>query len=118
VVRLTLVVEMLSLTEALEHAIYLKKILTEVLNGPALNIFAVVDNKSVVDAIFSTKSVDDKRLRVDVGGVKEMINDHIVTSVRCIPGCEMLADLLTKRGVEKFSILNMLKKGKCNIRYK
>ena len=118
VVRSTLAAEMLSLTEALEHAIYLKKISSEVLNGPALNIFAVVDNKSVVDAIFSTKSVDGKRLRVDVGGVKEMINDRIVTSVRWIPGCEMLADVLTKRGVEKFSILNMLRKGKCNIRYK
>ena len=68
VVKSTLALEMLSLSEALEYAIYLKQIIMELTATDNANIpiEALVDNRSV-GTIYSTKSVDDKRLRIDVG---------------------------------------------------
>ena len=37
-------------------------------------IETLVDNRSVEDAIYSTKFVDDKPLCIDVGPIKEMLN--------------------------------------------
>ena len=69
VVKSTLAAEMLGLSEALDHAIYLKQIIMELTaaDNTSIPIEALVDNRSVEDAIYSTKSVDDKRLRIDVG---------------------------------------------------
>ena len=76
VVKSTLAAEMLSLSEALDHAIYLKQIIMELTgaDNESIPAEALVDNKSVEDAIYSTKSIDDKRLRIDVGSIKEMLN--------------------------------------------
>ena len=69
VVRSTLAAETLSLSEALDHAICLKQIVMELtaVDGDSIPIEAFVDNQSVEDALYSTKSVDDKRLRIDIG---------------------------------------------------
>ena len=67
VVRSTTAAETLSLQEGLEDGIYLCKILEELL-GSSVNeipISAFVDNKNVVEAIDSTKMVDNKRLRIE-----------------------------------------------------
>ena len=64
VVRSTLAAEMLSLQEAREDGIYIRKIVTTLLNQPeaTIPIIAYVDNKSVVQSISSTKLVEDRRL--------------------------------------------------------
>ena len=36
-------------------------------DGDSIPKEAFVDNQSVEDALYSTKSVDDKRLRIDIG---------------------------------------------------
>ena len=58
VVRSTLAAETLSLSEALGHAIYLKQIVMElrVVDEERIPIEAFVDNQSVEDALYSTKS--------------------------------------------------------------
>ena len=67
VVRSTIAVEALSLCEGIEDGIFLKHMLLEMLpRRSSVNIDVFVDNQDVVDAIYSTKSVDDKRLRIDI----------------------------------------------------
>ena len=64
VVRSTLAAEMLNLAEALEHAVYLRHIMMELLGlTENIGIHGIVDNQSIVDALHSTKAVDDKRRR-------------------------------------------------------
>lgn len=40
-------------------------------NGVSIPIDSLVDNKSVMNAIYSTKSANDKRLNIVVGSIKE-----------------------------------------------
>ena len=42
----------------------------------------IVDNKSTVEAIHSTKAVSDKLLRINVGAVKEFLKKGLVNSIR------------------------------------
>ena len=71
VVRSTLAAEMLSLGEGLEAGLYYRQMLEETLelDFKTINIEAYVDNKSVTEAVSSTRMVEDKRLRVDIATI-------------------------------------------------
>ena len=75
---------------------------------------AYVDNQSVVDTLCSTKTTDDKRLHIDIGPMKQLMQRNEVTSVQWIPG-KMLADVLTKRGAASFHLLELLQSGNLNL---
>jgi len=64
---------------------------------------------SVVDAISSTTSVADKRLRREISAIKEMLSGNEVTSIKL-----QLADVLTKRGVNDASLLQVVQEGSYN----
>ena len=57
----------------IEETIYLKEIITEVLkaNKESIPITAIVDNRSVVEAVHSTKPVEEKHLRIDISAIKQ-----------------------------------------------
>ena len=77
-----------------------------------LPIVAYVDNKSLVEAVQSTKLVDDKRLRLDIGAVKEYLDTKQLSSLNGCPGVAQLANCLTKRGVSGLQLLTVLQSGK------
>ena len=114
VVRSSLAAEALSLIEGLEAAVLINNILQELL-GLTVAVHAVVDNKSVVDAVLSTTSVDDKRLRRDISSIKEMLEHGEVTTVNWVPGFKQLADVLTKRGVNGSKLLEVIQTGKIDL---
>ena len=66
VVRSTLAAETLSLSEAFDHAIYLKQIVMELtaVDGDSIPTEVFVDNQSGEDGLYSTKLVDEKRLEL------------------------------------------------------
>ena len=113
----TLAAEMLSLFDALDYATYLRHIISEltVFKEGELLIRAYVDNQSVVDTLYSTKAVDDKRLRIDIGAIKHLMQRNEVTSVQWIPGKKMLANVLTKRGAASFYLLELLQLRNLNL---
>ena len=116
VVRSTLGAEALSLVEGIEDAIYLKHILCELfVKRSDVVIDAFVDNRDVVDAIYSTKSVDDKRLRIDVAALKEYVSTGDVNSVRWCPGSVQLADGMTKKGAKVSNLMNILRTGRLDM---
>ena len=64
--------------------------------------------------MYSTKSVDDKRLRIDLGAIKETIcKDNVI--VKWIRGDLQLANSMTKRGASAKELLTTLYKGKLNM---
>ena len=112
VVRSTIAAEALSLCEAVEDAIFLKHILTEISAAKTeVKIHAFVDNRDVVDAVYSTKSVDDKRLRIDISSLKEFVVNEEISSIRWCPGSIQLANGMTKQGAKVDSLLNILQTG-------
>ena len=67
VVRSTIAAEALNLQEGLESSYYYRKMIENILGLPSrsIPIIAYVDNKSVIEAVYSTKLVDNKCLRLD-----------------------------------------------------
>ena len=64
--------ECLSLQEALEASYYYRKIVEDIIGLPSktIPIVAYIDNTSVIEALSSTKLVDDKRLRVYIAAIR------------------------------------------------
>ena len=111
VVRSTIAAEALSLCEAVEDAIFIKHILAEMLPTHSVKIVAFVDNRDVVDAVYSTKLVDDRRLRIDISSLKEFIVNEEISSIRWCPGSLQLANGMTKKGAKVDQLLNILQTG-------
>ena len=75
----------------------------------------MTDNKSLYDAIQSNTSVAEKRLRLDISSIKELINDNQVKHVVWSASNEQLADCLTKKGASSLELLHGLDSGILNI---
>ena len=73
--------------EAIEHAIFLRSLIEELLLLPlkSIPIDATIDNKSVVEAIHSTKVVNDKRLNTDISAIKQSLKSTEIRSIRWCP---------------------------------
>ena len=114
VVRSTLAAEMLSLQEGLETSFYYRQMLADILSiePKTIKIEAYVDNKSVIEAISSTKMVDDKRLRVDVAAIQELLKLNNINKIEWIPGHLQLANSMTKQGASGYDLLKVLQSGK------
>ena len=69
-----------------------------IMKDKSIEVHGIVDNRGTVDAVHSTTSVKDKKLRRDLAGIKEMMNEGEVTRVTWCAGKEQLADCMTKRG--------------------
>ena len=111
VVRSTLAAETLALVEMIEMMVYVRSLLKETGLFTTNPLIAVVDNQSLRDAIYSTKLVDDKRLRVDMACIKESMNKREVEAVKWCSGEVQLANCLTKRGACTESLRAVLQSG-------
>ena len=112
VVKSTIAAEALSLLEGIELAIYLKSLLQSLVSDNVqFDINAIIDNKSVVEAVYSTKMIDDKRLRIDISAIKQFIDNGEIASVSWCPGKNQLADAMTKKGASNKNLLHVLQTG-------
>ena len=84
VVRSTISAEALSLQEELNCSYYYRKIVADITGVPprTIPIVAYIDNKSVTEALYSTKLVDDKRLRVDIAAIRECLEKKDVSEIK------------------------------------
>ena len=114
VVRSTLAAETLGLEEGLEASYYYREMLASILGVKPRSVMieAYVDNKSIIEAILSTRLVEDKRLRVDVAAIKESLQLHDVKKIQWVPGHLQLANPMTKQGASGFNLLKVLQSGK------
>ena len=119
VVRSTLAGETLAMAEGIDVAIFVSTLFTELTKGtPApdgLPLICVTDCKSLHDALKSTKQVGDKRLRLEISGIKELMEKNIVKEVKWQTSHTQLADCLTKRGASSAKLLQVLQEGKISL---
>ena len=113
VVSSTLAAEALSLQECLNTAEYIRYIIVEALKMTTaeLPIIAYTDSNNVVKAIHSTSLVSDRKLRIDIGAIKQSILEENVM-VKWISAADMLADGLTKKGANVWNLSSVLRDGK------
>ena len=106
IVRSSTAAESLALSDALDDALYLREVFAELL-GKTLQIFAYIDNKNLHSVIHSTTAITEKRLRIEVAAIKEMIARKEI-SVHWVPTTDQLADSLTKRGSHTRKLIDVL----------
>ena len=114
IVDSTLEAEFLSLLSGLKEAIYVMEVIEEIYNlkEKTVPVRTIVNSKSMVDAVHSTAPVEDKKLRRDVGRIKQMLNRNEVKSVSWCPGREQLADCMTKRTASVYNLMTVFKTGR------
>ena len=85
--RSTIAAEALSLQEGLESGFYFRKMIENIsiIVSNTIPIVGYVDNKSVIEAMYSTKLVDDKRVRVDIAAISESLAKTEVNDIKWCP---------------------------------
>ena len=112
-VNSTLGAETLSLYSGIDAALAIKMMLKEMTNGEAdLIVKAITDNKSAKVAVYSESEVNERMLRADIAMIKDMIEDGRLSEVKWVEGKKMLADILTKKSVNKIPIMEVLENGR------
>ncbi|XP_018008572.1 uncharacterized protein LOC108666247 [Hyalella azteca] len=100
VVKSTLAAETLALLDSAEAGVYIATLLAECLNL-SVGDFVVkcfVDNRSLVDAVHSTKAIEDKHLRINMAVLRDMLSKRDIQSITWVRSSLQLANVLTKIG--------------------
>lgn len=115
IVRSTLAGETLALSDAIDVGVYLSHLYAEITGGIAdsthLPLVCVSDNKSLWDSVKSNKGVSEKRLRLEIAAIKEMIQEGIIKKFHWIESNGQLADILTKKGASPHMLLKTFEEG-------
>ena len=90
--------ETMAMLESAEYAVLLKALITEIyaLDDTQIPITCIIDNKSLSDAVVSTKIIEDKRLYVDICSLRDMLSHKEINEVKWTTSDKQLADCLTK----------------------
>ena len=112
VVGSTMAADALSLQMAMSHTIYLREVLAETLGveATALPIKSFIDSNNLYQAAKLTKSVEDRRLRLDIAQIEECVKKSGV-KVLWVQADEMLAYCLTKRGGKADGLMDVITSG-------
>ena len=110
VARSSLTAETLAAVEAIDFAMVVQQATEELIKKKLPPIKLYTDNKSLHDATKTTNTLADKRLLIDMAALREMIEEKQV-EVIWISSKEQLADVLTKPGVCKRSLTEVLANG-------
>ena len=68
------------------------------------------DNKSLSEALYSTKAVEEKRLRVEIAALRESVERKEI-KVEWIRTRDQIADVFTKHGADNRLLLDVLRNG-------
>ena len=102
--------ETLALAEAADAAFLITKMIQEIfqLESPP-PVECYTDNASLSETLKTSTAVSDKRLRVDVARLREMVEKGEIV-VKWVEGKNQLADCLTKRGSSSHQLLEVLER--------
>ena len=105
--------ETLALDSALDDAIFL---ITEIYHGDYKNYELPIQvnegSKSLVETLYSTKKVKRKTMRIVVSSLQQYMNKGIISNVKHVNTKQQLADVFTKKGGYRETLLNAPQKGK------
>ena len=101
VIKITLAAETLVMVDLAEACIFYRKILLEILqlkdNSDSIKIFCKTDNSCLYDLVHSSTQNLDKRLRIEMAILREMIKRKDITETSCIPTDVQIENSLTKK---------------------
>ena len=106
--------ETLILVQAAEACFWLANLLTEILfckpnDAKNIKIEFYTYNHQLYDSVYSTRPIQDKRLRTEIALLSKMINKKEITKINWIENKHQIADCLTIYGASSEKLLNNLK---------
>ena len=114
-VQSTLSAETLSAYDAVDEAIYIGHMLTELYYDDyfqnKIPVIVYTDNQSLHDNIHSTKQVKEKRLRITLTGIQESLKGGDIKKIMWISNKCQSADCLTKKGASHKRLMYCLNYG-------
>ena len=119
-VKSTMAAETLALVDAAEASCWLTNLICELLpyNGDVkihLPVACFTDSQQLYDPLRSICPVLNKRFRVEIGILREMIEKKEIVSVNCITSDKLIANCLTKRGTSPDLLLKVLRCSKIQL---
>ena len=111
VVTSSLAAECLAAMETADTCILLPATLEEYLcrEKDSIKITIICDNKSLVNAVHTSTSVENKRLQIDISALREMIHKREIFQFRWIDTSHQVANALTKAGALPDYLLRILR---------
>ena len=104
--------ETLALSEAADSGFLIASMIQEIFRLASLPMVkCFTDNGSLTETLQTSKIVCDKRLRVDIARLREMVEEEEI-NVTWVKGTGQLADCLTKRGASTSKLLDVLSSSK------
>ena len=101
--------------DGLEAALVLSKICAEVIHGSSeigsISVVGMTDNKSLVDAAYSSKLLEDRRLIIDMAIIRQMINRDEI-QLEWVQAKDQVSDVLTKMGVSGVKVRQVMGEGR------
>ena len=89
---------------------------SEVMTGKPGNQIPIehkIDSKTLYDSLISTKPIEEKTMRHVLAWIKQQKDEFkTVSSISWIPNQQMLADVLTKKGVKADPLLVAVTRGR------
>ena len=110
VVHSTIAAECLAAVEVAETCVYLNKTLQLMLgkNNKEIPITILCDNKSLVDQLHTTTAIENKRLRIDISVLKDMLQEGDISQFKWVPTELQIANALTKKGCSSLYLHEVL----------
>lgn len=116
VVKSTLAAETLAMVDMSEACLFYRKLLLELLHlkdeTENIKIICKTDNSCLYDSVHSSTQILDKRLRIEMAILREMLDRKEIAEFSWTPTDEQIADSLTKKGVPSFKILGFISEPK------
>lgn len=112
VVRSTLAAETLALSDAVDTAYMINKMLSQLIlnNGEKFKIECLVDSRSLVENIRTSHTHEEKRLLVDMAALREAKDEGDI-DIHWIETKDNLANPLTKKSAYSGTLLEVLRNG-------
>ena len=90
----------MALLDGVEDCLLIAKLIFELHRGLNLKIISRVDCKNLRDTIYSSKTIEDKRLKIDLCTARDYLRKGELSEVQLVDTRNQLADALTKTGVD------------------
>ena len=110
VVKSTIAAECLATIEAAETTVLMTFALKQFLKNSCQSIKTMLycDNKSLVNSVYSSTNIEDKRLRIDICVLRDMLSQKELTDIVWVPSNLQIANCMTKNGASIYSLLFVL----------
>ena len=97
----------------MDTTVFLNKMFSEIYFGgqEGLPIDVTTLYQSLYAALYYCKSVSERRLRINIGMLKEMILRKEIQKAHWVDTKHQLADVLTKRGASPRKLIEVLQEG-------